>query len=97
MRTQDERIRQLHIRVAEMQRKDDKRKIIGLGSLCIGIFVMLIVGLVRLNNDLQNAVDVDVQGSSLLGESAGGNILAAVLAFFAGVIITAVIYRRRRK
>ena len=40
---------------------------------------------------------MQMNGSSLLGESAGGYILAAVIAFFAGVIITVVCYRKHHK
>ena len=36
-------------------------------------------------------------GSSLLGEDTGGYVLAAVIAFIAGVIITAIIYKNRDK
>ena len=97
MRTQEDRIRQLHIRAAEIQRQDDRRKTAGLGGFCIGTFAILIVSLVSLNNELQNAIDIDLQGSSLLSESAGGYVLVAVLAFFAGVIITAVCYKLRKK
>lgn len=97
MRTQDERVRQLHIRAAEMQKLADQRKTTGLASLCMGILAILILSLVRLNHELQNAVDVDLQGSSLLSESAGGYILTAVLAFFAGVIVTVLLFRYRNK
>ena len=97
MRTQEERIRQLHIRAAEMQRRAERRKITGLGSFCIGVLALLLVCMAQVNSSLQNAMNVDIQGSSLLDESAGGYVLAAVLAFFAGVIITAMIYQRRRK
>jgi hypothetical protein len=97
MRTQEERIRQLHIRAAELQRQAEKRKTAGWGGFCTCLFAMLLVCMVRMNDEFQNAVDIDLQGSSLLSESAGGYVLAAVLAFFAGVIITTVIYQRRRK
>jgi hypothetical protein len=97
MKTQRERIKQLHIRAAEIKRQNEKRKTAGLGGFCIGLFVMLLVCMIRVDDSLQNIISVDVQGSSLLSDSAGGYILAAVLAFFSGVIITVVIFRYRKK
>ena len=46
---------------------------------------------------MHSQMETDMQGSSLLSESAGGYVLAAVLAFFAGVIITVLIVRKRNK
>ena len=45
----------------------------------------------------ESAVEGQFTGASMLSESAGGYVLIAVIAFFAGVIITAVLLRSRRK
>lgn len=96
MRTQEERIRQLHIRASEIQRQADRKKTAGFGGFCIGVFVLLLISMIRVNSLLQNVMNVDMQGSSLLNESTGGYVIAAITAFFAGVIITAVIFRYRK-
>lgn len=36
-------------------------------------------------------------GATLLGDSAGGYVLAAVIAFTLGVIVTAILYRNRKR
>ncbi len=97
MRTHFDRVRQLHMRAEQIRQQDYKRKTAGLGSLCVGIFAMLLLCMILASSPLQNTMNIEVQGSSLLSESAGGYVLAAVVAFFAGVIITAVIFRYRKK
>ena len=63
------------------------------------MFLLTILGVMMQQMiDLSMSITEDsFAGSSLLGESAGGYVLAAVIAFFAGVILTAVIFRYRRR
>lgn len=97
MRTQEERISQLHKRAEQLQRQKDRRQIAGLGSMSAFFAVLLVTVLLQGGGLSQSASAGQFTGSSLLSEAAGGYVLAAVLAFFAGVIITAVIFRYRKK
>ena len=97
MRTPEKRISELHKRAGRLQRKKDRRQIAGLGSVSAFFAVLLAATLVQTDGLSQSASEGQFTGSSLLSEATGGYILAAVLAFFAGVIITAAIFRYRRK
>ena len=97
MRTTEERIEQLHRRAHEIKRESDKRAVRGWGGVSAALFVVLLVVTANLTGGMELADGSGLTGSSLLGESAGGYVLAAVIAFFVGAIITAVIYKRRRR
>ena len=95
MKTQEERIKRLHERAHEIKKRDDKIKISGLGAFCMGIFVLLTTCIVGASRTFHSTVGIRMQGASLLSESTGGYVLVAVLAFYAGIIITAIIIRQR--
>ena len=97
MRTQEERIRQLHIRAYELQRQVDGKKTAGLGGLCTGLFALLVTCMIHVNDVYQNTAHTGLQGSSLLSESAGGYVLTAVIFFMLGVIISVTLIRYRRR
>ena len=97
MRTPEERISELHKRAAQLQKQRDRRQIAGFGSLSAFFAVLLTAVLFQEIGLSQSASEEQFTGSSLLSEAAGGYALAAVLAFFAGVVITAVIFRYRKK
>ncbi len=97
MRTAEERIRRLHSRAAELERSRDRRQIACLGSASV-FFAILLSVMIAQTNDLEYSVMGDAfTGSSLLNESTGGYVLVAVIAFFAGVAVTAIIFRCRRR
>ena len=97
MRTPEERISELHKRAGQLRRQKDRRQIAGLGGVSAFFAVLLTSALVQADGLPQSVSEGQFTGSSLLSEATGGYILAAVLAFFAGVIITVVIFRYRRK
>ncbi len=97
MRTDAERIEQLHMRAGELNRHRARRQLAGLGSLSLLMAGVLLAVLIQTCRTPHGIAGVQFAGSSLLAESSGGYVLAAVAAFFAGVIITALIYRYRRK
>ena len=97
MRTQDERIALLHKRAAEIERGRNRSRAACWGGISACLCILLIAVLYYSEIIFHNAADMQMNGSSLLGESAGGYILAAVIAFFAGVIITVVCYRKHHK
>ena len=97
MRTTEERIEKLHRRAEQLERQRNRRQLMGLGGLSAGLAVLLLAVMIRMDV-LTNSIDGSrYTGSSLLSESAGGYVLAAVFAFFIGVILTAVIFRYRKR
>ena len=97
MRTAEEQLRRMHMRAAEIKREEDRSRLRALGSLSGVLLVCLIVVLQQLQSLHHEILTGQSTGSSLLDESAGGYVLAAVIAFLAGVIITAVIYKKRNR
>lgn len=59
--------------------------------------VLLTTVLLQAGGLSQSAPGDQFTGSSLLSEEVGGYILAAMVAFFTGAVITAVIFRYRKK
>lgn len=97
MRNTEERIRRLHIRANEIERLRERRQLAGLGSASAFLGILLISVIFRISDLSQSLTGDQFTGSSLLSESAGGYVLAAVIAFFAGVIITVLLIRSRRR
>ena len=85
------------MRAAESKREEDRSRLRALGSLSGVLLVCLVVALQQLQCLQHVILTGQSTGSSLLDESAGGYVLAAVIAFLAGVIITAVIYKKRNR
>lgn len=97
MRTAEERIKKLHKRANELERQRSERQMMGLGGVSAVLATVLLTVMIRMDA-LTNSIDSgQFAGSSLLSESAGGYVLAAVIAFFIGVILTAVIFRYRKR
>ena len=95
MRTTDERIERLHARAQEIEKRSEKRKLAGFGSLSAAFAVLLFAILTQVGS-LSPITDGQLTGSSLLNDSTGGYVMAAVIAFFVGVALTTVIFRFRR-
>ena len=89
MKSSEERINLVHMRVREIKRTRDKRIKVSSGCLC----VMLLSSLVTMIGTFTTRYSASdnpalYTGASLLDSSAGGYVLTAVVAFMAGVIIT---------
>ena len=97
MRSTEERIELMHIRAKEMERDVSRRRLAGLGSVSVFIAAVLLAVMYQLTGQTTSISDDPFTGSSLLSESAGGYVHAAVIAFFAGVVITVLIFRNRNK
>ena len=95
MRTTDERIERLHARAQEIEKRSEKRKMAGFGSLSAAFAVLLIAILTQVGS-LSPISDGQLTGSSLLSDGTGGYVIAAVVAFFIGVALTTAIFRLRR-
>ena len=96
MRDTEERLVRMHQRAAEIKRQEDMSRLKVLGSLSGGLLVCLVIALQQVQN-MHHEIMIDQStGSSLLDDNVGGYVLAAIMAFFAGVIITVVICKYRR-
>ena len=91
MRTAEERIAVLHKRTAELKRERDKKLTLCWGSISLMMFVSLIGLNMQMIRGPHTLMDEQFTGSSLISDSAGGQILIAVIAFMAGVVITTLI------
>jgi len=95
MRTDQERILLMHRRAEELHRQTERRKMRYLSVSCVVLCVCL-TGLTMMFSGIGHGMMTGTAtATSLLEDSAGGYVLAAVLAFTAGVLITVILMRRR--
>jgi len=100
MKCAEERRRLLYRRAEELKKKRDRQIL----SLSVGAGGLLFAALLGAGTLLQNdqpagltlSLTGSYTGSSLLSESAGAYVLVAVLAFMAGVVITALCMKKRK-
>ena len=93
MRTDEERIAILHKRAEKLEAQKMMRI---WGTVSTGLLAVLLAMIVKIDVPLQSIFDGSMAGSSLLGESAGGYVLVAVVSFATAVCITVYCLRRRR-
>ena len=97
MRTNQERLVLLHRRAGELQKRKERSVIrawCGASLLCSVCLIALAAVLGGRGHGI--AQDGTSAASSLLSESTGGYVLAAVLAFITGVVITAAIMTKKK-
>ena len=89
MKSSEERINHVHMRVREIKRTRDKRIKVSSGCLCV-VLLSSLVTMIGTFTTRYSASDNPAlyTGASLLDSSAGGYVLTAVVAFMAGVVIT---------
>ena len=96
MRTNEERIKALHARVAALQRQRERRKTRAIGAASIVLSVCLLF--MVFNSGIQHGGAAGLySGATMLFEGAGPYVLIAVVAFMAGVIVTVAIIKNRKK
>ena len=98
MRTDQERLSLLYKRAGQLRRRRDR---ILMRAWC-GVSTSLLICLLCLTTWFsggRHSITADMDtATSLLSASAGGYVLAAVIAFMAGVIVTAaIIWKRERQ
>ena len=93
MRTDEERIAILHKRAEKLEAQKKMRL---WGSASGALLILLLAVIVKIDVPLQSILDGSMACSSLLGESAGGYVLVAVVSFAAAVCITVYCLRKRR-
>ena len=90
MRTNEEIVRAVHARAKAKARRRESVRIALTGSAC-AMLTGLVILMISSFGGLRHAVrSTGFAGASLLSDSAGGYVLAAVAAFMAGVIVTVV-------
>ena len=97
MRSAKERMMLLHEREEQLRRQREKNILTLSGSLSMGLFVLLAALTMRYAGPAYSVSGDLFTGSSLLGENVGGYVLVAVIAFTAGVVLTAVIRHLRKR
>ena len=92
--TTQERIESLHKRMDAMKAVRERRKTSALGAAGVMLTLCLILLVFGKGGMRFNGAGGTYGGTSMLLEGAGGYVLVAVVAFFAGVVITIVLRRR---
>lgn len=103
MRTNEERIRLIHKRTAELKQKKEQKKRRVVNAACMAACLLLVIGIGAfmpgLMADVAEGGAVHASGAaSLIGSHAAlGYILMGLLAFLLGVCVTVLLYRLRRR
>ena len=97
MRIPEERVLAVRARMDALRRARERRKtgILGMGSALLALCLLLVIGAAGAVHPGGTAGLYS--GAIMLFENAGGYVLVAVLAFMAGVVITAALLRRQFK
>ena len=92
MRSDEERISQLHKRVADLKRQRQKRIITVCSSVCTVLCVTLIGLIASLGRPATGYTNAAYTGASLVnGSVIGGYVLVALIGFVLGVLLTVLI------
>ncbi len=97
MRSTEEKIARMHERAAELAHQEGRSRLIVSGLLSAFLMVCLLFMVLQMQHTRHMMISGQTTGSSLLSESAGGYVLVSVVAFFAGVVVTAGIYYFRKR
>ena len=95
--TNEERVQSLHMRMDALRRVRERRKTgaIGAASVVLTLCLMLLV-FSGGGTHLSGTAGL-YSGATMLFEDAGAYVLIALIAFMAGVIVTVVLIRNRKK
>ena len=97
MKSNEERIRLMHIRAGEIKRKKDGLALFVSGSICSALFVALLFVALGFYGQSSAYPGETFTGSSLLANNIGGYVLVAVVAFMLGAVITVMVKRQKNK
>lgn len=92
--TAEERVYALHARMDALREKQERRKTAALGAGC-GLLGACLILLIGSSGTARGGTAGPYSGATKLFEDAGGYVAIAVAAFMAGVIVTAVLIRKR--
>ena len=96
-RSSEERIERLHTRAREIRRQSIQRRLAACGGMSAAFAFVLFSVIQQKTNLSQSIMQGQFVGSSMVSESTGGYVLTAVIAFLGGVVLTALIYRYRKR
>ena len=97
MRTAEEMMRAVHARAAALRRSRHRRQLTLTGGACGLLSAALLTSIGIFGGLRLRPVNESYAEASLLSDSAGGYVLAAVAAFMAGVIVSVLCIRRRKR
>ena len=97
MRTNEERMRMLHERAAQIQKQSEKQSAYKIGGICTVLLIALVGIIGGLQGHPTELVKGNFTASSLLAQSAGGYVLVAAIAFMLGVVVTIAIKKTIEK
>jgi len=93
MRTAEERLALLHRRADLLEKKKELALLKALGGASGGLAVCLLALFALFGQNGHEIAGTGYAATSLLSESAGGYVLAALIAFALGVVLTVLIMR----
>lgn len=97
MRSTEEIVRDVHVRARALQREEAQRRLTITGGACGALIVALLAVIGVYGGLWHRPLTASYAGASLLGDSAGGYVLVAVVAFMLGVTITVILKWQQRK
>ena len=94
--TAEERVESLHARMDSMRKARERRKT-GLIGAAGAVLTACLAWLIFAGGTAHGGGSADLySGATMLFENAGGYVLAAIIAFMAGVVITAAAIRKKK-
>ena len=87
----------MHERALELERQRMRAGVRIVGAVSVGLMICLVIAIQQVQSLRHGIVSSQIMGASFLSDSVGGYVLAAVIAFFAGVTITVVITGNRKR
>ncbi len=97
MKSNEERIRLMHLRAEKIRRKKDGLALFVSGGVCSALFIALLFVAFNFYGQSSGYPDEVFTGSSLLSNSVGGYVLVAVIAFMCGAVITVIVKKQKNK
>lgn len=97
MRSTDEMTLAIHARAKALRREGENRRIMLLGGASTALTAALAALIVAFGGAGHRPVGAGFAAATLLGDGAGGYVLAGVAAFMAGVATAVTCIRRRNK
>ena len=92
----EERISSLHKRMEILRQQQERRKTGALGAASAILTMCLFLLVFNVGDSHIGGAAGMYSGATMLFEGAGGYVLAAIIAFMAGVIVTAMIMKKKK-
>lgn len=97
VKSAEERVKELHHRAVMIKQRRNGGQAAVFGGVSLVLLAALSFAVWQVSGMSANPTGETFAGASLLAGSTGGYVLTAVIAFFVGVVITAVIFRYRKR